>query len=444
MEKKQFAYLLGVMLAMLITSSVNAQCNGVPIGNQGYPTYYPPTTYYQQPVQQVPVQTYTPTIIHHYPQQSCCQPGVTFAPIEFPSSTVTSIPVDSQPVVSDSNLMVGTIEPVDSVTKDKVETPVDQPWNQWAGMPPLRGDFQAMIQQVTGDIDWMLTAQGEKFSPDLKAILVEAKTNLETSCRVCDEDPDLFAGVQPGGESVRDVTEQLESFRELIAKSLQQPSMQSLAATIAPARKDKSRVKGVMGGVDAATKQRLLGMFALETIGKRGDELLAHAKSVENGTFRPVGVDSLQQDLKPGDVAPNFSIQTVTGEMVSLADYQGKKVVLVFNRGHFCPYCMNQVGQLANSAADIDAEVLAIFRETPPGKDAQAGIEGLQAYQAKSNPPFKLGVDFGSQATSAYSRSGHFSTYVIDSNGKIASELRGVKYIRPSAAAIAKAVDKAL
>lgn len=105
---------------------------------------------------------------------------------------------------------------------------------------------------------------------------------------------------------------------------------------------------------------------------------------------------------------------------------------------------MNQVDQLIGSATDINAEILLVFRETPPRGDAQAGIEGLRTFKAQSNPPFKLGIDFGSQATAAYSKQGHFSTYVIDSTGLVASELRGVKYIRPSAGAIAKAVQKAL
>ncbi len=105
---------------------------------------------------------------------------------------------------------------------------------------------------------------------------------------------------------------------------------------------------------------------------------------------------------------------------------------------------MNQVDQLIDSASDIDAEILVIFRETPPRGDALAGIQGLRDFKDKHNPPFSLGIDFGSQATSAYSREGHFSTYVVDSSGRIAATLRGVKYIRPSAEAVAKAVDTAL
>jgi peroxiredoxin len=362
--------------------------------------------------------------------------------IETPSCFETIIEPSPADVVGPPE----TVVPPESETDiDPVvtETPPVQPWDQWSDLPPLRGDFQAMIHQVVGDIDWLLVAQGEKFSPDIAAMLAEGKANLETSCKVCDEDPDLFAGTEAVGETVRDVTGQLKQFSDLLAQSLEQPQMKELGELIAPARADRSKVPSIMGSVSAERKNELLGMFALETLKKRGDQLVEHAVAVENGTFRPVGVEALQQELKVGEVAPDFSIQTVDGETVSLSDYNGKKVVLLFNRGHFCPYCMDQVNQMIDAASQINAEVLVIFRETPPGGDAKAGIEGLRAYKSQANPPFVLGIDFGSQATAAYSQQGHFSTYVIDSEGKIAAELRGVKYIRPSAQAVAKAVDAA-
>ena len=329
MGKNQFALFGAVVLGLLMPSTVQAQCSG---GAPSTPVYYPPA----QPVYYPPAQpVYAPPVIYPqpqvYPQPHRCPQAVVYPEtiVYPPPSGVVEYGVPVPVAQPGSGTVVnGTID------VKPIPAPV-KPWNQWADMPPLRGDFQTMIQQVTGDIDWMLTAQGEKFSPDVKSILVEAKSNLETSCRVCDEDPDLFAGVQPGGESVRNVAEQLANFRQLISKSLQQPSMQTLAATVAPARQDKSKVGSVMGALDGNAKKNLFGMFALETLGKRGDELLTHAKAVENGTFRPVGVDSQQQELKTGDVAPNFTVQTVDGNMASLSDYRGKKVVLVFNRGHF-------------------------------------------------------------------------------------------------------------
>ncbi len=293
------------------------------------PVYQPMPIYQAQPIVNQPPPTYVYPPQTVYPIDGAYPPTVVFTPVEY-------APVEPeaqlQPVAPEKASSYVETGPVSSGSETKDAA---MPWSQWADMPPLRGDFQTMLHQVAGDIDWMLTARSERFSPEVKSILVEAKTNLETSCRVCDEDPELFKGVQPGVETVRNVTEQLNSFRQLISKSLQQPSMRELAATVAPARKDKSKIGSVMGSLDSETKQNLFGMFALETLQKRGDELLTHAQSVELGTFRPVGVSSSEQTLKAGDVAPNFSIKTAEGKTISLNDYRGKKVALVFNRGHF-------------------------------------------------------------------------------------------------------------
>ncbi|MCL6507973.1 MAG: redoxin domain-containing protein [Bryobacteraceae bacterium] len=39
--------------------------------------------------------------------------------------------------------------------------------------------------------------------------------------------------------------------------------------------------------------------------------------------------------VRPGDVAPDFTLPGTNGEPVSLSDYRGKNVVLVFYRGYW-------------------------------------------------------------------------------------------------------------
>jgi peroxiredoxin Q/BCP len=72
---------------------------------------------------------------------------------------------------------------------------------------------------------------------------------------------------------------------------------------------------------------------------------------------------------KVGDKAPQFSLPSATGETVALQDYAGKsKVVLVFYRGDWCPFCRKQ---LSGFAASYDkykatgAEVIAISVDSP-------------------------------------------------------------------------------
>lgn len=43
--------------------------------------------------------------------------------------------------------------------------------------------------------------------------------------------------------------------------------------------------------------------------------------------------------LKPGSMAPDFSVKDVLGKKISLADYDKKSVLLVFLRYSGCPWC---------------------------------------------------------------------------------------------------------
>jgi peroxiredoxin len=59
-----------------------------------------------------------------------------------------------------------------------------------------------------------------------------------------------------------------------------------------------------------------------------------------------------QSPVTVGDTMPNFSLQSVDGKMVSLKDYKGKNVMLVFPRGrvadHWCQICHYQYAELAD------------------------------------------------------------------------------------------------
>ncbi|MFY0671992.1 MAG: AhpC/TSA family protein [Bacteroidia bacterium] len=78
-------------------------------------------------------------------------------------------------------------------------------------------------------------------------------------------------------------------------------------------------------------------------------------------TYIPIG-------LKVGSLAPDISLPTVNGDFFSLADaIQHKKVVLVFYRGQWCPYCSRHLSNLNDSLNLINeknAIVVAIGPET--------------------------------------------------------------------------------
>ena len=64
--------------------------------------------------------------------------------------------------------------------------------------------------------------------------------------------------------------------------------------------------------------------------------------------------------IEPGTKAPDFTLRDQDLEKVSLSDYEGRRVVLVFYPGDFSPVCSDQLsvyqevlGEIADRGADL-------------------------------------------------------------------------------------------
>jgi peroxiredoxin len=78
---------------------------------------------------------------------------------------------------------------------------------------------------------------------------------------------------------------------------------------------------------------------------------LHFAVSVVNAQLGPKdGADLSPTDLervKVGDKAPDFTLENMDGQKLTLSDvYSKRNVVLVFYRGQWWPYCTTQLGEL--------------------------------------------------------------------------------------------------
>ena len=68
-----------------------------------------------------------------------------------------------------------------------------------------------------------------------------------------------------------------------------------------------------------------------------------------------------------GKPAPDFTLKDQDGNDFSLASQRGRKVLIVFYRGHWCPYCMAQLKDLAANKARFDklnVRIVAISVDT--------------------------------------------------------------------------------
>jgi thioredoxin-dependent peroxiredoxin len=109
---------------------------------------------------------------------------------------------------------------------------------------------------------------------------------------------------------------------------------------------------------------------------------------------------------KVGDKAPQFDLPSATGETVALQGYAGKsKVVLVFYRGDWCPFCRKQLSSFAANYDKYKAagtEVIAISVDSP---------EKNKKLSEKLNLTFPVLSDSGHKIIDAYS--------ILDPGGKI-------------------------
>lgn len=121
--------------------------------------------------------------------------------------------------------------------------------------------------------------------------------------------------------------------------------------------------------------------------------------------------------LKPGSKAPDFTLNDLSGKPVSLSDYRGKTVVLVF-WASWCPDCRAEVPELKEMAAAADPAKVQ-FVSVSFDRD----FDTLCAYAEENElPGVQLFDDKGKKESTvgeAYHVKWIPSLYVISPKGKV-------------------------
>ncbi len=137
--------------------------------------------------------------------------------------------------------------------------------------------------------------------------------------------------------------------------------------------------------------------------------------------------------VKVGEKAPDFTLQDAEGSQVSLADFNGKKVVLYFYPKDDTPGCTKESCDFRDTREDF-AKVGAIIIGVSPD-----GVESHKKFRDKYDLPFTLLADPERKAIEAFgvwkekSMYGkkymgvERSTFVIDEDGILVDEERKVK-----------------
>jgi peroxiredoxin len=122
--------------------------------------------------------------------------------------------------------------------------------------------------------------------------------------------------------------------------------------------------------------------------------------------------------------APEFTLPALSGETVSLADYRGKKTVVVSYWASWCGPCKVELPELREfyqryHKADANFEILAISID-----EQKADAE---KYAAAEKLPFPVLFDPQSKTADAYSVQGIPTLFVIDKSGKIVHAHAGLE-----------------
>lgn len=144
--------------------------------------------------------------------------------------------------------------------------------------------------------------------------------------------------------------------------------------------------------------------------------------------------------FKPGEPAPNFSLETLDGQTISLAQYKGKVVVL--GLFHICEPCLIQGTELQKVHEALQGRNVQVLGVNSAGNSKDKVKEFLKEFPLKVTYPYM--VDPKKETDKLYG-GGRFipNVYVIDQEGKVRWQRVGTMEIG-AAEAIKAEVEKLL
>jgi len=125
--------------------------------------------------------------------------------------------------------------------------------------------------------------------------------------------------------------------------------------------------------------------------------------------------------LKAGSPAPDFTLQTTPDQTVSLSEFRGRPVVLVFYPADWSPVCSDQLALYNEVLPEFtrhNAEILAIsvdgiWSHLAYGKDRKLRFPLLSDFEPKGDVARKYGVYRGHSGVTER------ALFVVDSQGTI-------------------------
>mgnify|MGYP001432771688 FL=1 len=117
--------------------------------------------------------------------------------------------------------------------------------------------------------------------------------------------------------------------------------------------------------------------------------------------------------LEKGNLAPDFELQTLDGETVSLSDFRGEKVMLNF-WATWCPPCRAEMPDMQKFHENTDIVILAVdLLETENSR------KNVPDFVEEFGITFRVLLDEDSSVANRYKIQPIPTTFMIDSEGKV-------------------------
>lgn len=130
--------------------------------------------------------------------------------------------------------------------------------------------------------------------------------------------------------------------------------------------------------------------------------------------------------LREGDPAPDFTLESDTGEAVTLSSLRGRPVVLYFYPKDHTPGCTRQACGIRDAWAEFQragAQVYGVSADTAASHERFKAKYSLP-FPLLADPEHTLGERYGVEQEGK--RSYQRSTFVIDADGNVAKIMRRV------------------
>ena len=123
--------------------------------------------------------------------------------------------------------------------------------------------------------------------------------------------------------------------------------------------------------------------------------------------------------VETGNKAPDFQLQTLTGDTVKLSDFHGKRVMINF-WATWCPPCRAEMPDMEKLYRNKDIVILAVNLT-----NKEKGMGGIEKFVKDYKLTFPVLLDKNSDIANLYEIKPIPTSYMIDSNGIIRYKVMG-------------------